>query len=66
MIKKVSETIKKHNMIPQGSVVVAGVSGGSDSMAMLYILDKLSTEIGFKLKAAHVNHVIRGEEADRD
>ena len=66
MIKKVSETIKKHNMIPQGSVVVAGVSGGSDSMAMLYILDKLSTEIGFKLKAAHVNHGIRGEEADRD
>lgn len=66
MIKKVSETIKKHNMIPKGSVVVAGVSGGSDSMAMLYILNKLSTEIGFKLKAAHVNHGIRGEEADRD
>lgn len=66
MIKKVSETIKKHNMIPKGSVVVAGVSGGSDSMAMLYILNKLSTEIGFKLKVAHVNHGIRGEEADRD
>lgn len=66
MIKKVSETIKKHNMIPCGSVVVAGVSGGSDSMAMLFILNKLSEEIGFKLKVAHVNHGIRGEEADRD
>lgn len=66
MIIKVSETIKKYNMIPENSVVVAGVSGGSDSMAMLYILNRLKDELKFKLKVAHVNHGIRGEEADRD
>lgn len=66
MIIKVSETIKKYNMIPENSVVVAGVSGGSDSMAMLYILNRLKDEYNFKLKVAHVNHGIRGEEADRD
>ncbi len=66
MIIKVSETIKKYNMIPENSVVIAGVSGGSDSMAMLYILNRLKDELKFKLKVAHVNHGIRGEEADRD
>lgn len=66
MIIKVSETIKKYNMIPENSVVVAGVSGGSDSMAMLYILNSLKDKLKFRLKVAHVNHGIRGEEADRD
>ena len=66
MIIKVSETIKKHNMIPEGATVIAGVSGGSDSMAMLFILNKLKDELGFRLKVAHVNHGIRGEEADSD
>lgn len=66
MIIKVSETIKKYNMIPENSVVVAGVSGGSDSMAMLYILNSIKDEFRFELKAAHVNHGIRGAQADRD
>lgn len=66
MNNKVAETIKKYNLIPVGSTVVAGVSGGSDSMAMLFILSKLQSQFGFSLRVAHVNHGIRGEEADRD
>ncbi len=66
MINKVVFTIDKHNMIASGKTVVAAVSGGSDSMAMLFILKSLQKRYGFELKAAHVNHGIRGEQADAD
>lgn len=66
MINKVKAAIEKYNMLPEGSTVVAGVSGGSDSMAMLDILNSLKDEYGFSLIAAHVNHGIRGETAERD
>jgi tRNA(Ile)-lysidine synthase len=66
MINKVLSVVKKYSMIDEGSSVVAAVSGGSDSMAMLHILDKLKDIIGFSLQAIHVNHGIRGAEADSD
>ncbi len=53
-------------MVENGSSVVAAVSGGSDSMAMLHILNRLKDEIGFSLEAIHVNHGIRGADADSD
>ena len=40
--------------------------GRSDSVAMLLILDSLKAELGFELRAAHVNHMLRGAEAERD
>lgn len=66
MIDKIRETIKKYNMIPDGSTVVCAVSGGSDSMVLLNALNILKHEYGFSLVAAHVNHGLRGESADRD
>ncbi len=48
-----------------GSVTVA-LSGGADSMALLYALKDISKEYGFELSAAHFNHKIRGAEAERD
>lgn len=66
MINKVISTIDKYNMILPGKTVVAAVSGGSDSMAMLFILKKLQERYSFVLRAAHVNHGIRGDEADKD
>ena len=66
MINKVKAVIDKYDMLRAGTTVVVGVSGGSDSMALLYILDCLKTEYGIKLIAAHVNHGLRGETADRD
>lgn len=45
-----------------GSAVVLGFSGGSDSTALLRLL----TDDGFRVIAAHVNHGIRGDEADKD
>lgn len=46
--------------------VIAGLSGGADSVALLLALLRYRTEYDFKLKAIHINHSIRGEEADRD
>ena len=46
--------------------ILAGFSGGADSTALLHFLDGYCRESGRKLAALHVNHMIRGEEADRD
>ena len=46
--------------------VIAAVSGGADSMCLLEILTLLAPQMGFDLLVAHVNHGIRGKEADED
>lgn len=46
--------------------VIAAVSGGADSMAMLWCLHALREELGISVCAAHFNHGIRGAEADED
>ncbi len=63
---KILNTIKKHNLIENGDNVLVGVSGGPDSMALLYALLSIQTEISFSLYIAHVNHGVRGREADED
>lgn len=53
-------------MISPGDVVLAGVSGGPDSVALLHLLQRLKEELGFELYASHLNHMFRGEEAVAD
>jgi tRNA(Ile)-lysidine synthase len=65
MLLRVEKFIKKHNMLPQGCKVLAGVSGGADSVALLHILCELRGRLCFALEAAHFNHGIRAE-ADVD
>jgi tRNA(Ile)-lysidine synthase len=62
LIEKVKAAIERENRIPEGTHVVVGVSGGADSVALLHILHRL----GYSLTAAHLNHSIRGAEADGD
>jgi len=63
--KKVIDTIKKYSLIePQDKIIVA-VSGGSDSMSLLLVLNKLSKELDFKIIVCHVNHGLR-ENANLD
>lgn len=50
----------------KGRRVIVALSGGSDSMSLLYVLLSLRSELGFTLEAAHVNHCLRGELALRD
>ncbi len=65
MIEKVEKTMLAHGMFPFKSVLV-GLSGGADSAALLSVLCALSESYGFTVYAAHVNHGLRGAEADRD
>ena len=46
--------------------ILIGLSGGADSSALLLMLKAYSEQSGAKIYAAHLNHGIRGEEADRD
>ena len=66
--QKACRYIKDTEMLKSVRLVIAGVSGGPDSMAMLDILRKLKEECGqtFDIRVVHVNHGIRGEEALRD
>ena len=65
MIEKVKAYVKKHHMLSDGDVVVAGVSGGADSVCLLFVLKELQQEIDFNIRVVHVNHKIR-EEAGED
>ena len=62
IIEKVKAAIEREGLIPPGSTVIVGVSGGADSVALLHILHRL----GYSLTAAHLNHSLRGAEADAD
>ena len=65
MIQKVRNYISKYDMLQPGDTVAAGVSGGADSVCLLFLLNIMREEIPFRLMAVHVNHGIR-EEAIED
>jgi len=65
MLARVKKTLKKYNMLTQGEKVVLGVSGGADSIAMLYAFNEL-IDYGLEIIVAHLNHGIREDEAKRD
>lgn len=66
MIQKIYDYIRQNSIIESGDCVLAGISGGADSVCLFLILQKLSQTIGFELEAIHVEHGIRGEESQRD
>lgn len=63
---KIKKVIIDEELITKGERVALGLSGGPDSICLLEILFSLKEEIGFTLEALHVNHMIRGVEADED
>ncbi len=66
IIEQTEIYIRKHGMIEEGDTVIAGVSGGADSVCLLFILCRLREKMGFEVKVCHVNHGMRGEAADAD
>lgn len=64
--KKIERYAMQNAMLEQGNGIVAGVSGGADSMCLLYILHALGKTYGLRLVAVHVHHGIRGARADAD
>lgn len=64
--QKVLSFMKKNHMTDRGDSVLAAVSGGADSVCLLWLLHEMAAELGIKVFAFHMNHGIRGAEADRD
>jgi tRNA(Ile)-lysidine synthase len=66
MFEKVCRYIRENSMIHKNMHIIAGVSGGADSMCMLVILSEIAPEYAMKLHVVHVNHGIRGKDAAAD
>lgn len=64
--EKILSVIEKYSMISVGDNVVLAVSGGADSMCLLHFFNKYSRKLNINIVCAHINHGIRGAEADRD
>lgn len=63
---RVRRTAEREGLWRSGDTILAAVSGGPDSTALLHLLWRLSGECGFALAAAHVNHGFRGGESARE
>lgn len=66
MIKKVKKYIVNNNLIQDNDRVLVALSGGPDSVCLLHILYCLKKEIPMEIGAVHINHMLRGKEAEED
>ncbi len=66
MLTRFLEYADRYSMLPEGSRILAAVSGGADSMCLLELLLEASMKRGLAVEVAHFNHRLRGAEADRD
>lgn len=66
MKEEVLETIRKYKLIENGDQLVIGLSGGPDSIVLLYVLLDIQENIDFNIHIAHVNHGVRGKAALAD
>ncbi len=66
MTERIWEWMEQEKMIEAGDLVIAGVSGGADSVYLLLCLLEYRKKINFAVRAVHVEHGIRGEESLRD
>lgn len=64
--QRVLNTIRTYRLAAEGESVLAGVSGGPDSVCLLHVLHSLKETLHIKLYAIHINHMLRGEEAKAD
>ena len=66
MLSKLRAFVKQQNLISPGDSIVCAVSGGADSIALLWALYLLKEEWQLSLSAVHFNHHLRGEASDED
>ncbi|MBG0765675.1 MAG: hypothetical protein H0S78_12520 [Tissierellales bacterium] len=65
-IQKVENNIKKYNLIKEKDSILIGLSGGPDSVMLLYALIKIQNSLDFQIYASHINHLYRGDDAYKD
>ena len=66
MEEKVLSAVKRFSLLSRGEKVTVALSGGADSVSLLFALLRLQKRLDITVSAAHFNHMIRGAEADRD
>lgn len=66
MLNKLQKLLRQYDMIAAGDHVVCAISGGADSVALLFGMYLLREKLGITLSAAHFNHHLRGAESDGD
>ena len=66
VMESAQRAIRDHSMIPDGERVLVAVSGGGDSIVLLDVLHRLSTELSFDIVVGHVDHGLRGAASARD
>ena len=66
MLNKLLRFSEEYGLIRSGDSIVCAVSGGADSVALLFALYLLKDKLKISLSAAHFNHRLRGAESDRD
>ena len=66
MLNKLAAFARQYDMIAPGDRVVCAVSGGADSVALLFGLYLMREKLDIQLEAAHFNHQLRGAESDAD
>ena len=66
-VQQMHRLISQHTMIEPDETVLVAVSGGADSLALLYGLHALRTQLNCRFHVAHLNHCLRPDaEADAD
>ncbi len=66
LVRGVEKTIRDRGMLRESQSVLVGVSGGADSVALLYSLCALAAIHGWQIGVAHLNHGLRAKASDRD
>lgn len=66
LVRKVRRYIDRHDMIQPGDKVLVAVSGGSDSLTLLGILEEIMPEYRGSLHVFHLDHMMRGESSAKD
>jgi tRNA(Ile)-lysidine synthase len=66
LVRKVAKTIDLAELIDKDDNVLLAISGGIDSTVLLFVLLEVQNKIAFTIGLAHINHMLRGKESERD
>ena len=66
LFREILNINKKYNLIENNDNIVVGFSGGPDSVFLVEMLKKLQCFFNFKIYLVHINHLLRGKDADSD
>ncbi len=66
ILKQLLTTVEEHQLIKSGDKIVVAISGGPDSVSLIHLLHRLKSRLGIELYGAHLNHNIRGIDAQMD